>query len=238
MIDSALNFFYPPVCQVCRERRAEARAGYVCGECWAGVRFITPPFCHRCGLPYEGDISPRDFQCANCQDMEWDFVSARSAVHANRLLLETIHAYKYNRALWFEPFLADLLARQAAPALSAESWDCLVPVPLHPAKMREREFNQAARLARPLARATGIPIAPSLLRRVKATNTQTRLSRPQRAANVAGAFAVPAGENLRGRRIVLLDDVLTTGATTNACARALRQAGAATVCVWTLARGA
>ncbi len=238
MIDAALNFFYPPVCQICRERRAAAADGYVCGECWAGVRFIAPPFCQQCGLPYEGEIAPRAFRCENCREVDWAFASARSAVRANALILDVIHRYKYNRALWFEPFLADLLIRQAGPALREEKWDYIVPAPLHNAKRREREFNQAARLARRLARATGVPMQEGLVARVKATETQTALSRAARATNVAGAFAFAGREKLRGERIVLVDDVLTTGATTNACARALREGGAGAVCVWTLARGA
>jgi ComF family protein len=238
MIDAALNFFYPPLCQICRERRASAAEGYVCVDCWSGVRFIAPPFCQQCGLPYEGDISAREFQCDNCKDTAWAFATARSAVRANPVILDVIHRYKYNGALWFEPFLADLLVREAASALQAEKWDFIAPVPLHATKQREREFNQAARLAKHLGKATGIAVHQGLVRRDKPTNTQTVLTRPARAANVAGAFAYAGGEPLRGAKIVLLDDVLTTGATTNACARALRRGGAGKICVWTLARGA
>jgi ComF family protein len=152
-------------------------------------------------------------------------------------VLEAIHRFKYSRALWFENFLADLLVREAAPVLCAEPWDYLVPVPLHPLKEREREFNQAALLARRLSRATGIPPKENLLRRVLPTATQTLLTRDQRAANMHRAFAVSRGAELDGKRLVLIDDVFTTGATTNACAEALRDAGAAEVCVWTVARG-
>jgi ComF family protein len=169
--------------------------------------------------------------------MEFGFQFARSAVRANALMLEVIHRYKYHRALWLEPFLADLLARQARPALREGNWDLVAPVPLHPLKMRQREFNQAERLARCLARALGLPMNSQLVRRVKFTETQTRLTRPQRAANVGGAFAPRAGKQLQGQRVILVDDVMTTGATTSACARALRQAGAGEVCVWTVARG-
>src|SRR5208283_694368 len=135
-----------------------------------------------------------------------------------------------------EPFLADLLIASAAPALAAEAWDFIVPVPLYPVKKREREFNQAERLAARLGRAAKIPVNKGLLRRVKPTMTQTRLTREQRAANVREAFAFCGGKKLNGEKIVLLDDVLTTGATTNACAQALRKAGAGDVCVWTAAR--
>lgn len=236
--EAALNLIYPPVCQVCGEERAGVREGYVGGECWSQVRFVAAPFCERCGLPYEGNIA-HPFVCGNCREMEFHFRFARSAVLANTLILDVIHRYKYNRALWFEPFLADLLVRQAAPPLKEEKWDLIVPVPLHAAKQREREFNQAERLARHLSRATQIPVRTDLVRRVKFTSTQTQLNRAERAGNVQGAFAARVREkSLNGENIVLLDDVLTTGATTSACARVLRAAGAGDLCVWTVARGA
>jgi competence protein ComFC len=236
LLDAALGFFYPEICQICRARRATAAEGYVCGTCRQRVKFIAPPFCDRCGLPYEGDITTA-FECSNCREMELHFRTARSAVLARDPVLEIIHRYKYQRALWFEPFLAGLLVRQAAPELSKEKWDLIVPVPLHPAKQREREFNQAERLARRLGAATRIPVDRKLLRRVVPTRTQTLLTRPQRAANVCNAFAARRGRRLHGQRVVLVDDVFTTGATTSACAEALLAAGAGEVCVWTVARG-
>jgi ComF family protein len=234
--DALLNLIYPPVCQVCQERRAGMKEGYVCGHCWSQVRFVAAPFCERCGLPYDGSMT-RPFVCGNCADLVFHFRFARSAVIANPLLLQVIHRYKYDHALCFEPFLADLLLRQAVPSLKNEKWDLIVPVPLYPAREREREFNQAERLARHLSRATQIPVDTRLVRRVKPTQTQTQLNRAERAENVQAAFA-PRGRTLSGEKIILLDDVLTTGATTSACARVLRKAGAGDVCVWTVARGA
>ena len=153
------------------------------------MRFIRPPFCERCGLPYPGDLTA-PFECTNCREMELHFSSARSAVVARGIVREAIHRYKYQRALWFEPFLADLLIREAKPVLRGQSWDFIVPVPLHPVKHREREFNQAERLASHLSAATEIPLNKKLLRRVIPTATQTLLTREQRAKNMRGAFAV------------------------------------------------
>jgi ComF family protein len=200
------------------------------------VRFIRPPLCERCGLPFEGELTA-PFNCSNCHGVELHFTRARSAVAAKSVVLEAVHRFKYSRALWFENFLGDLLTRAAAPELKKEKWDFIAPVPLHPLKLREREFNQADRLAAHLSRVTGIPLEAKILRRIQPTATQTLLTRDQRAANVRDAFAVRTGVKLDGKRVVLLDDVFTTGATTNACARALREAGAAEVCVWTVARG-
>jgi ComF family protein len=235
-LDTALGFVYPNVCQICNHEHATVVEGYVCARCWQKVRFIKPPFCDRCGLPYEGEITAV-FECQNCREMELHFRSARSAVVAGELVLDIIHRYKYQRALWFEPFLADILVRQAAPELARNKCDMIVPVPLHAAKRRERQFNQAERLAGQLSRATGIPLSTKLLKRVQPTRTQTMLTRPQRAANVRNAFAPQAGARLAGGRIVVFDDVFTTGATTSACAKVLLAMGADDVCVWTVARG-
>jgi ComF family protein len=169
--------------------------------------------------------------------MELHFCHARSAVAARGLVLDVIHRYKYQHALWFEPFLADLLVRQAAPSLCQEGWDVIVPVPLHPLKQSEREFNQAEHLAWRLGAATHLPVLSTLLRRVAPTRTQTRLPREQRSANVRRAFALGPDASVAGKKIVLVDDVLTTGATTSACARVLMAAKAEKVCVWTVARG-
>jgi len=235
-LEPGLAWVYPLICQLCATNRATPAEGYVCAKCWGQVRFIRPPFCDRCGLPFAGEITA-PFECSNCRDMDLHFVSARSAVTARGVVLEAIHRYKYSRALWFENFLADLLLRAAVPAVREQSWDLVVPVPLHPTKQREREFNQAERLAGRLAQALGTPMNTDLVRRVQPTRTQTLLSKTQRAENVRRAFAARPACRLHGERVILVDDVLTTGATTSACAGALRAAGAGEVCVWTVARG-
>lgn len=235
-LNTGLGLFYPEVCQLCKAERAAAADGFVGPQCWSQVRFIRAPFCDRCGLPHQGDITT-SFECTNCRELKLYFSHARAAVVYKTVVLEAVQRYKYSRALWFEPFLADLLRREAVPALRGAGWDFIVPVPLHPLKQREREFNQAEILARDLSKATGIPVAVKALQRIAATATQTALTREQRAANMGGAFALGTGISPKKRRIVLVDDVLTTGATTNACAKVLRRAGAAEVCVWTVARG-
>ena len=236
-INAALAFLYPETCQLCREERARPDQGFVCEPCRSKVRWIEPPFCDRCGMPFAGDISTR-FECANCRDQDFSFVRARSAVVARDGVLEAIHRYKYHRSLYFEPFLTELFLAKAVPELSGSDWDLIVPVPLYSTRQREREFNQAERLARQLAQALGLPLDTRVLRRVVPTPTQTRLSREERWANVRKAFSAHPASLKKGAKVIVVDDVLTTGATTNACAAKLLEAGAAQVCVWTLARGA
>ncbi len=234
--EAGLGLLYPEVCQVCGQGRAGRADGYVCEGCQQQVVSIKPPLCSLCGAPSAGAIT-HEFQCESCPELNLQFAWARSSVLLTGPALEAIHRYKYNRQLWFEPFLAGLLVREALPVLRAGRWDVIVPVPLHPVKQREREFNQAERLGRRLGAAAGIPVAARLLKRIKATRTQTRLSRKERVENVHGAFALRRPVSLKGRHCLVVDDVFTTGSTTSECARVLREAGAETVAVWTVARG-
>lgn len=234
--DAGLNLFYPAVCQFCREQRATYHESYVCDDCRDKVRVIDGAFCSRCGIPYDGAIT-EVFECGECKDVDLKFDSARAAVRVNAFILDVVHRYKYGRALWLEKFLGEYLVQAAEPALRKEHWDFIVPVPLHSVKQREREFNQAERLARYLGGAIGIPVNAGILKRITPTQSQTTLSREERAENVRKAFALRRAVDLQGARIVLVDDILTTGATTSACAGVMKKARASAVQVWTVARG-
>jgi competence protein ComFC len=235
-IDAGLNLFYPPLCQICREQRATHDESYICKRCRRNATYIEPPFCKKCGTPFEGAITV-EFDCNECKDADLKFDSARAAVRVNAFILDVVHKYKYVRWSWFEKYLGELLVNAAAWDLGTDHWDFIVPVPLHSLKRREREFNQADRLAHYLSRATKIPVNNSILERVTPTLSQTRLTRHERAENVRKAFALRGKIDLTGKNIVLIDDILTTGATTSACAAVLRKAGATKIQVWTVARG-
>lgn len=232
--EALLGVIYPEVCCVCGKRPAGPLEHYVCRRCTAGIQFVKSPFCELCGRPFPGTSSV-SFECFNCKGVELWYESARSVVLAQDGMLQAIHLFKYNRAMWLEPFLARLFVEGAAPALVDFGADLVMPVPLYPAKERERGFNQSERLAAALGDALAVRLDRKVLRRRTPTPTQTHLDRPQRQANVKDAFVadpIPVID----RRIVLVDDVFTTGATTNECARVLMRAGAKAVRVWTLAR--
>lgn len=233
--EAALHFLYPAVCCICSAARARSEDGFICKACRSKVRPVVTPFCGRCGLPFSGTIDAR-FECSNCAEMKLRFDFARGAVKANDLIRDVIHRFKYQRHLWLEPFLGGLLVEAATDELSGGAWDALVPVPLHAVKLREREFNQAELIARFLGRAINLPVADRILVRNEPTPTQTELSRAERLANVRRAFSLHRQADVRGRSFILIDDVLTTGATTSACAAVLKRAGAARVGVWTVAR--
>ncbi len=230
------GLFYPNVCQLCEKEPATKAEGYVGKQCREDVKFLQAPMCDRCGLPFAGDITQR-FECTNCKELDLAFKWSRASVAAEGTVLEVIHRFKYTRELWFEPFLVELWLAGAKETLKTERFDALVPVPLHPHKQREREFNQADRLARAIGKEVGLPVRRNLIERVVATRTQTRLDRKDRAENVRKAFSMRKSLRLNGERLLVIDDVLTTGATTSACARTLLDGGAGEVCVWTVARG-
>jgi ComF family protein len=236
IIGGIIDLLYPPWCVVCKENRASPKDGLVCSACVARIPHLTPPFCAKCGSPYPGNITI-DFICSNCASIRYEFTYARSAILATGIALDLIHAFKYQQATWLEPLLGRLFVEAALPDLTSTKWDLIVPVPLHPTRERERGFNQAYVLAKYLSGATQIPIK-SVLRRTRYTHTQTTLSKQARLENVQEAFALATTPNLvKNKRVILVDDVFTTGATTNACAKVLRRAGATQVAVWTLARG-
>jgi ComF family protein len=157
-------------------------------------------------------------------------------VIANETVRLALHQYKYHRALWMEPCLTQWLVSGAVPALTNQGWTCIVPVPLHSVRYREREFNQASRLAHRLGAALGIPVQENWIVRTAPTPTQTRLNRRERAVNVQGAFGAVKNASARNQSVIIVDDILTTGATTNAVAQVVRELGADRICVWTLAR--
>ena len=232
----AVDLVYPRNCLLCGEPLGEAEPGVVCPVCLAKAKPIEPPRCERCALPFPGSIDTH-FVCGYCKDLKFQFSRAVAGYQAEGVVRDCIHRFKYNRELWFEVHLANWIVATAQRWIDWNTVDALVPVPLFPRKQRHREFNQAERLARAVGQAVAKPVLIGNLRRIKETKTQTRLDAKQRAENLRNAFAVRRPEKFTGQRLVLVDDVFTTGATLDSCAKALRRAGAADVTVLVLARG-
>lgn len=189
-----------------------------------------------CGQPYAGAL-PQEFRCMNCGDRELAFEFATAAYRSRGVVRELVHEFKYNRRTHLRHLLARMLCEGFRdPRVGRFGPEAIVPVPLHPARRREREFNQAEVLGRLAGERLGLPVAEGL-RRMRYTLTQTNFHREERFGNLEGAFQVQPGHGFEGRRLVLVDDVLTTGSTADACARTLLDAGAAAVIVITVARG-
>ena len=230
-----LDMMYPRWCAGCGGP-AKDTEGFLCWNCLAGMPFVHLPFCARCGDPVEGRVDS-SYICYACTAAEPCFERARSAVRYRGVAQQLLRAFKYDGALWLEPDLHRLLHGCVESQFTDLEADAVVCVPLYPARERDRGFNQARLLAVALARQLHKPFLPGCLRRVRPTPTQTHLTAPQRAANVKGAFKVRKPEWIDGQRLLLVDDVMTTGATVNECARVLKEGGAARVYVATLARG-
>lgn len=207
---------------------ALAQTGGLPAEAWAGVEFLADPVCDGCGSPFTYDPGP-GARCPACMARPRAFTRARAACHYDAVSRGPILMFKHGDRTDLARLFARWLERAAAELLSEA--DAVVPVPLHRWRLLGRRYNQAAELARPLARGAGLAYLPEALIRERATETQGGKSAGGRRRNVAGAFSVPPGKTaqVEGKRILLIDDVLTTGATAHGCARALLAAGAAQV---------
>jgi ComF family protein len=229
---AALDVALPPLCAACRE---PVETNGLCPVCWSKLNFITRPYCERLGIPFQYDPGPGVLSMEAIADPP-AYNRARAAVRFDEISRALVHALKYGDRLDLAPTMGRWISH-AGRELLAQA-DALVPVPLHWRRQWARRFNQSAMLAASVSAQSGVPVAAGALKRVKATAQQVGLSRAERASNIQGAFKVPDSGRaaVAGRRLVLIDDVLTSGATVDGCARALNRAGAASVDVLVFAR--
>lgn len=229
------DMLYPRNCLGCGLSVPETFR-YICWDCWTNTTHVEPPFCARCGDPVAGTVE-HDFICYSCAGKTPFFDGARSAARYDGVVGEALRQLKYEQALWLVPDLAHIMHNCLNAEYPELSFDAVVPVPLFRVRRRERGFNQSGLLASALGRIISCPVGRSMLRRNRPTATQTNLTAKERISNVGHAFEHGKRRLLANRRILLVDDVMTTGATVNACARALKKGGAASVHVITAARG-
>ena len=233
-VHAALDLLFPPLCMSCRARLSEPHS--LCATCWSAISFIEGALCVRCGMPFDIDAGGETI-CGACLASPHDFDSARSLLRYDEASKQLLLTFKHGDRLDQAPAFARWLERTGR-VLLAET-NLIVPVPLHRWRLWKRRYNQAAILSERLARLCVRPHDPLLLERKRPTPSQGEMpSAKARRRNVLGAFRVAPGKaaQVKGRNILLVDDVFTTGATLDACARALKRAGAARVDALTLAR--
>ncbi len=240
-----LDLVFPALCAVCRAGLGTDRRDPLCGACWHRVERLSPPWCWVCGLPlgrFALDDGPAvgagsaRHRCGQCRRRPPSFSYARSAAYYGEVLREALHAFKFGGCRALAAPLGDLLIEMGREVLAAADPDLLIPMPLHPRRERERGFNQSLLLARRLGRAWKVPVRTDILARTVATRPQSELNAEERRANVRGAFALRRPDLVAGRHVIVVDDILTTGSTARACAACLREGGAGTIGVLTVAR--
>lgn len=228
------DVIFPPLCLLCGEAPLDRDIPF-CADCLSRIRRIATPLCERCGIPFDtrgGD----DHLCGDCLASRPSFAVARALGIYESVLLDAIHRFKYRGKVVTGELLGRFMAAATYHGLDIPDYSLVIPVPLHRKKLRQRGFNQSLILAREIAKAFGLPLDFTTLKRHLDTTPQIALGREMRRKNVRGAFRVVDSQRLKGERILLVDDVYTTGSTVGECARALLKSGADRVGVLTLAR--
>lgn len=236
-VKNFINLFYPLSCLICKAALSPLSDKPLCEICWNKIEFSLPPFCRVCGKHLPAGNQNHAFICRDCQARVYSFKKARSVCVYDGVIKECIHLFKYKSKLSLVKPLSKLMINFAHKFLDMRNVDSIIPVPLHSAKQRQRRFNQAKLLAGDLAGAFSKELQANLLIKIKSGPAQVNLLRTERLKNVRGAFKVKDARPLENKNILLVDDVLTTGATANECARTLLDAGANRIDAFVLARG-
>jgi ComF family protein len=229
-----LDLLFPPLCHICKAFIPEAGDLFICAPCLEKITFLVTPLCSVCGTPF-GTENGLDHICGACLRNPTAPV-CRSATYFDGSVQELIHRFKYGHRVHLSQPLGLLTARALGPFCAQSAPELVVPVPLHRKRLRQRGYNQSQLIGGVLSKQWKVPLEVGNLRRVRWAEPQTSLHAEDRRVNVRDAFAVRDPRRTEGKRVLLVDDVLTTGSTMRACAEALRQAGAAEVFAVTVAR--
>jgi len=231
---AALDIMFPPLCHVCRSFIPTAGELHICPDCRELMPPIVAPLCIVCGIPFAG--AGTDHVCGSCSTSHPPFDAARAALAYEGASRDLIHAFKYRNKTHLRRPLALLTLESLSEFIGSRRPDLIMPVPLHQKKLASRGFNQAVLLGEILSQRLKIPLDRRNLRRIRWTEPQVNLAAGDRRKNVKGAFAVQDSSLVKGSRVLLVDDVLTTGSTAEECGRVLKASGAADVTVITVAR--
>jgi ComF family protein len=231
-----LDVFLPPICHICREFIPHADEIHICPDCRRQLPLVISPLCPVCGIPFIG--TGDDHRCGQCLTQPPRFDTARAAFLYEGAMRDLIHSFKYDRRSHLRRPLTLLVLEELCAFLQDAEPQIIVPVPLHRSRLRQRGFNQAVLLGTLLARRLSLPMLPDALVRTRRTEPQIELSAAERRSNVKGAFSVKRSGDIAGKRVLLLDDVMTTGSTMNECAGELKKSGVNRVIAVTIARTA
>ena len=234
-LSALADIVFPPRCLTCTEIVDHQRNSPFCPDCFSKIHFIRSPLCPCCGTPFTG-ADRYDHLCGDCITTKSVFAVARAVGRYETILLEAIHRFKYNGKIYIGEILGRLMAEYTYPSFNITKNSLIVPVPLHSKKLRERGFNQSLILAREISKKFSIPLDFMTLRRYVNTEPQISLGKKERESNVHGAFSVTDPDKIKGQRIILVDDVFTSGSTVKECARVLMKNKAVAIAVITLAR--
>ena len=230
-----LDLLFPPLCHVCKAFVPEAGDLFICADCLKKILFLVSPLCTVCGTPFATEAG-HDHTCGACLSHSPIHI-CRSATLLGGPAQELIHRFKYGGRVHLCQPLGLLAAGALAPFCAEAAPDVIIPVPLHRKRLRQRGYNQSQLIGKVLEKQWKVPQEVGNLRRLRWTEPQTSLDATDRARNVKGAFGVREPKRLEGKRVLLVDDVLTTGSTMRACVEALREAEVAAIFAVTVARG-
>ncbi len=234
-LNDVFDIIFPPRCLACTEIIKQPVNQFFCPGCLEKINFIEDNFCPICGVPFLVSPAGSHF-CGNCLENKQYYSQARAVAGFETAIMDAIHKFKYGRNISIGYALGSFMADFSFPDFDFFEYSLLIPVPLHIKKLRERGFNQSLLLANQIGKKHELPVDFSILKRCKATLSQTGLNKAEREKNIKGAFAVADRKKINGRKIILIDDVYTTGATINECAKVLHKAGAQKTAVLTLSR--
>ncbi len=230
IVETGIVFLYPAKCRVCEAFLEVTSVPYICADCWHDIQFVAPPWCDICGTPDVRGL------CDECATAPPRYGKLRSIAFYQTTLQQAIHLFKFEKKKVFAPHLTRLINAHIPIDCCIADYDFILPVPIHKKRLRERGFNQATLLAKGIAQPEGVPVLTDALIRHKHTAAQSSLGMEARQHNITGAFKIPNPEVIRNKRILIVDDVFTTGATIREAVNELWKADPAEVDVLTLGR--